>query len=160
MTFEKTERKTVYKTYYPKPEDISHEWVLVDANDQTLGRLVTQIAILLWGKHKPQFTPGVEVGDHVIVVNAERIRVTGNKLDDKMYYRTSGRPGGLKAINLRDLLAKHPERVIQKAVWGMLPHNRYGRKLMKKLRVYAGPDHPHAAQNPKPIEEVLPSSEE
>ncbi len=150
----------MYKTYYPKPDDINREWVLVDANDQTLGRLVTQIAALLLGKHKPEFTPGVEVGDHVIVVNARHIRVTGNKMEDKMYYRTSGRPGGLKSINLRDLLEKHPERVIEKAVWGMLPHNRYGRKLMKKLRVYAGPDHPHAAQNPKPIDEVLPSSEE
>jgi len=150
----------VYKTYYPKPDDINREWVLVDANGQTLGRLVTQIATLLLGKHKPEFTPGVEVGDHVIVVNARHIHVTGNKMEDKMYYRTSGRPGGLKSINLRGLLEKHPERVIEKAVWGMLPHNRYGRKLMKKLRVYAGPDHPHAAQNPKPIEEVLPSSEE
>ncbi len=150
----------MYKTYYPKPDDINREWVLVDANGQTLGRLVTQIATLLLGKHKPEFTPGVEVGDHVIVVNARHIHVTGNKMEDKMYYRTSGRPGGLKSINLRDLLAKHPERVIERAVWGMLPHNRYGRKLMKKLRVYAGPDHPHAAQNPKPVEEVLPSSEE
>ncbi len=150
----------MYKTYYPKPDDINREWVLVDANGQTLGRLVTQIATLLLGKHKPEFTPGVEVGDHVIVVNARHIHVTGNKMEDKMYYRTSGRPGGLKSINLRGLLEKHPERVIEKAVWGMLPHNRYGRKLMKKLRVYAGPDHPHAAQNPKPIEEVLPSSEE
>ncbi len=150
----------MYKTFYPKPDDITREWVLVDANDQTLGRLVTQIATVMLGKHKPEFTPGVDVGDYVIVVNAERIRVTGNKLEDKMYYRTSGRPGGLKSINLRGLLAKHPERVIEKAVWGMLPHNRHGRKLMKKLRVYAGPDHPHAAQNPKPIDEVLPSSEE
>lgn len=150
----------MYKTFYPKPEDISHEWVLVDANDQTLGRLVTQIATVMLGKHKPEFTPGVDVGDYVIVVNAKRIRVTGNKLDDKMYYRTSGRPGGLKSINLRELLEKNPERVIEKAVWGMVPHNRFGRKLMKKLRVYAGPDHPHEAQSPKPIEEVLPSSEE
>jgi len=150
----------VYKTFYPKPEDITSEWVLVDANDQTLGRLVTQIAAVMLGKHKPEFTPGVDIGDYVIVVNAKRIRVTGKKLDDKMYHRTSGRPGGLKSINLRDLLAKHPERVIEKAVWGMVPHNRYGRKLMKKLRVFAGPDHPHEAQNPKPIEEIFPSSEE
>ena len=151
----------MYKTFYPKPEDIKREWVLVDANDQSLGRLVTQIATVMLGKHKPEFTPGVDLGDYVVVVNAKRIRVTGNKLDDKMYYSNIGRrPGGLKSINLRDLLEKHPERVIEKAVWGMLPHNRYGRKLMKKLRVYAGPDHPHEAQNPKPIEEVLPSSEE
>jgi len=147
----------VYKSYYPKAEDITREWVLVDANDQTLGRLATQIAIVLLGKHKPGFTPGVEMGDYVIVINAKRIKVTGKKLDDKMYYRHSGYPGGLKAINLRDLLAKHPERVIQRAVWGMLPHNRMGRHLMRKLRVYAGPEHPHAAQNPKPIAEVLPT---
>jgi large subunit ribosomal protein L13 len=147
----------VYKTYYPKAEEITRDWVLVDANDQNLGRLATQIARVLLGKHKPDFTPGVEMGDYVIVVNAERITVTGKKLDDKMYYRHSRYPGGLKKINLRDQLAKHPERVIESAVWGMIPHNRMGRHLMRKLRVYAGPDHPHAAQEPKPIEEVLPS---
>ena len=144
------------KTYYPKAEDIQRDWVVVDANDQTLGRLATQISIVMLGKHKPGFTPGVEMGDYVIVVNAAHIKVTGNKMDDKMYHRHTGYPGGLKSINLRDLLAKYPERVIQKAVWGMLPHNRMGRHLMRKLRVYAGPDHPHGAQNPKPIEEVLP----
>lgn len=146
----------MYKTYYPKEKDIKREWVVVDANDQTLGRLATQIATLLLGKHKPGYTPGVEMGDMVIVVNAERIKVTGKKLDDKVYYRHSGYPGGLKAITLRDQLKKHPERVIQKAVWGMLPHNRMGRHLMRKLRVYAGPDHPHEAQKPRPVEEVLP----
>jgi len=146
----------VQKTYYPKAEDIQREWVLVDANDQTLGRLVTQISTVLLGKHKPSFTPGVEMGDYVVVVNATHIKVTGNKMDDKMYHHHTGYPGGLKSTNLRDLLAKHPERVIEKAVWGMLPHNRMGRSLMRKLRVYAGPDHPHQAQNPKPIEEVLP----
>ena len=144
------------KTYYPKAEDIQREWVLVDANDQTLGRLVTQISTVLLGKHKPSFTPGVEMGDYVVVVNATHIKVTGNKMDDKMYHHHTGYPGGLKSTNLRDLLAKHPERVIEKAVWGMLPHNRMGRSLMKKLRVYAGADHPHAAQEPRPIEEVLP----
>jgi len=146
----------VQKTYYPKAEDIQRDWVVVDANDQTLGRLATQISTLMLGKHKPGFTPGVEMGDYVIVVNAAHIKVTGNKLDDKMYHRHTGYPGGLKSINLRDLLAKNPEMVIEKAVWGMLPHNRMGRHLMRKLRVYAGPDHPHDAQNPKPIEEVLP----
>jgi large subunit ribosomal protein L13 len=146
----------VQKTYYPKAEDIQRDWVLVDANDQTLGRLVTQISTVLLGKHKPSFTPGVEMGDYVVVVNAAHIKVTGNKMDDKMYHHHTGYPGGLKSTNLRDLLAKHPERVIEKAVWGMLPHNRMGRSLMRKLRVYAGPDHPHMAQNPKPIEEVLP----
>ena len=148
------------KTYYPKNEEINRDWVLVDANDQTLGRLATQIATLLLGKHKPEFTPGVEVGDYVIVTNAERIRVTGNKMEDKIYYRVTRYPGGLKAINLRNQLAKHPERVIEKAVWGMLPHNRMGRSLMRKLRVYAGPDHPHDAQQPKQLEDVIPSIKE
>ncbi len=144
------------KTYYPKAEDIQRDWVVVDANDQTLGRLATQISTVMLGKHKPGFTPGVEMGDYVIVVNAAHITVTGNKMEDKMYHHHTGYPGGLKSINLRDLLAKHPERVIEKAVWGMLPHNRMGRHLMTKLRVYAGPDHPHSAQDPKPVEEVLP----
>ncbi len=144
------------KTYYPKAEDIQRDWVVVDANDQTLGRLATQISTVMLGKHKPGFTPGVEMGDYVIVVNASHIKVTGNKMDDKMYHHHTGYPGGLKSINLRDLLAKYPERVIEKAVWGMLPHNRMGRHLMRKLRVYAGPDHNHSAQDPKPIEEVLP----
>ena len=144
------------KTYYPKADEIQRDWVVVDANDQTLGRLATQISTVMLGKHKPGYTPGVEMGDYVIVVNASHIKVTGNKLDDKMYHRHTGYPGGLKSVNLRDLLAKNPERVIEKAVWGMLPHNRMGRSLMKKLRVYAGADHPHAAQEPKPIEEVLP----
>jgi len=145
----------VQKTYYPKAEDIQRDWVVVDANDQTLGRVATQISTVMLGKHKPGFTPGVEMGDYVIVVNAAHIKVTGNKMDDKMYHRHTGYPGGLRSINLRDLLATNPERVIESAVWGMLPHNRMGRHLMRKLRVYAGPDHPHDAQNPKPIEEVL-----
>jgi large subunit ribosomal protein L13 len=147
----------VYKTYYPKADEITRDWVLVDANDETLGRLATQIATLLLGKHKPGFTPGVEMGDYVIVVNAEKIKVTGKKMDDKMYFRHSGYPGGLKSINLRDQLAKHPERVIEKAVWGMIPHNRMGRQLMRKFRIFAGPDHTLSAQKPKSIEEVLPS---
>ncbi|NJN43436.1 MAG: 50S ribosomal protein L13 [Anaerolineae bacterium] len=137
------------KTYYPKPDEISQDWVLVDANDQTLGRLATQIATLLLGKHKPTFTPGVDVGDFVVVVNAKRISVTGNKMEDKIYYRHTGFPGGLKEVKLRDQLAKFPDRVIRSAVWGMVPHNRYGRKLMKKLKIYAGPEHPHEAQQPK-----------
>ncbi len=140
------------KTYVPKSGDITHEWKLVDANGKNLGRLATQIAIILLGKDKPTFTPGVDTGDYVIVVNAERITVTGNKLDDKYYYRHSGYPGGLKTINLRDQLAKYPDRVIRQAVWGMLPHNRYGRKLIKKLKIFAGPDHPHSAQHPKQVE--------
>lgn len=139
------------KTYYPKEGEISREWCLVDANGQNLGRLATKIASLLLGKHKPIYTPGVEAGDYVVVINAERIQVTGRKMEEKMYYRYSGYPGGLKAISLRDQLVKHPDRVIRHAVWGMLPHNRYGRKLIRKLKIYAGPVHPHAAQNPKPL---------
>jgi large subunit ribosomal protein L13 len=142
----------VQKTYIPKKGDISHEWYLVDANDQNLGRLATQISTVLLGKHKPNFTPGVDTGDYVVVVNAERIRVTGNKLDDKVYYHHTGYPGGIKAITLRRQLEKHPDRVIRSAVWGMLPHNKLGRKLLKKLKVYAGPDHPHSAQQPMSIE--------
>ncbi|MCK4899004.1 MAG: 50S ribosomal protein L13, partial [Anaerolineales bacterium] len=110
----------VEKTYYPKAGEITHEWYLVDANDQNLGRLATKISTVLLGKHKPTFTPGVDTGDFVVVVNAERVRVTGNKLDDKMYYRHTGYPGGLKSITLRQQLAKHPERVLRSAVWGML----------------------------------------
>ena len=140
------------KTYVPKPGDITHEWKLVDANGQNLGRLATQLAGMLLGKDKPTFTPGVDTGNFVVVVNAERITVTGNKMDDKIYYRHSGYPGGLKEINLRDQLKKHPDRVIKRAVWGMLPHNRYGRKIFKKLKVYAGPDHPHNAQHPMLVE--------
>lgn len=139
------------KTYYPKAGEVSREWYIVDANGQNLGRLASKIATVLMGKHKPQFTPGVDTGDFVVVVNCERITVTGNKLDDKMYYHHSGYPGGLKKINLRDQLAKHPERVIRSAVWGMVPHNKYGRKLMKKIKIYAGPDHPHGPQNPKAL---------
>lgn len=140
------------KTYYPKTGETTREWYIVDANGKNLGRLATKIATVLLGKHKPDFTPGVDTGDFVVVTNCERITVTGNKLDDKMYYRHSGYPGGLKEISLRNQLAKHPDRVISRAVWGMLPHNKHGRKLMKKLKVYAGADHPHAAQKPKPLE--------
>ncbi len=145
------ERKTVEKTYYPKANELKQDWVLVDANDQYLGRLATQIARLLLGKHKPNFTPGVAVGDFVVVVNAERIRVTGNKLTEKYYYHHSSYPGGLKAINLKQQLNKHPERVIRSAVWGMLPHNRLGRKIIKNLKIYAGNEHPHEAQKPRPV---------
>ena len=140
------------KTYVPKSGDVTHEWKLVDANGKNLGRFASQISTILLGKDKPTYTPGVDTGDYVIVVNAENIVVTGNKMDDKYYYRHSGYPGGLKKINLRDQLAKHPDRVIRQAVWGMLPHNRLGRKLIKKLKVYAGPDHPHQAQDPVQVE--------
>ncbi|MFL7891587.1 MAG: 50S ribosomal protein L13 [Anaerolineales bacterium] len=140
------------KTYVPKSGDITQDWKLVDANGKNLGRLATEISSILLGKDKPIFTPGVDTGDYVIVVNAERITVTGNKMEDKYYYRHSGYPGGLKKINLKDQLAKYPDRVIRQAVWGMLPHNRFGRKLLKKLKIYAGSDHPHQAQNPVQVE--------
>lgn len=139
------------KTYVPKAGEITQDWVLVDANDQTLGRLASTIASIILGKHKPNFTPGVDTGDFVVVINSERIRVTGNKLEDKYYYRHSGYPGGIKKTSLRQQLAKHPDRVIRAAVWGMLPHSKMGRTLIKKLKVYAGPEHPHTAQNPKPL---------
>jgi large subunit ribosomal protein L13 len=139
----------VQKSYYPKADEISQEWVLVDANDQFLGRIATKIASLLLGKHKPNFTPGVQTGDNVIVINASNIRVTGKKLEDKIYYHHTGYPSGIKAVSLRSQLEKHPERVIRAAVWGMLPHNKVGRQLIKNLRVYASGEHPHQAQNPK-----------
>ena len=139
------------KTYIPKAGEITHDWVLVDANDQNLGRLASEVARIILGKNKPNFTPGVDTGDFVVIINAERIRVTGNKLEDKIYYHHSGYPGGLKSISLRQQLEKHPERVLRAAVWGMLPHNKLGRQLIKKLKIYAGPNHPHAAQNPKPL---------
>ncbi len=137
------------KTYIPKASEISQDWLLFDANDQNLGRLATQIASVLLGKHKPEFTPGMETGDFVVVVNCERVQVTGNKLEEKFYYRHSNYPSGITATSLRDQLRRHPDRVLRSAVWGMLPHNKYGRKVIKNLKVYAGPDHPHEAQQPK-----------
>lgn len=137
------------KTYIPKAGDISHEWYLVDASGETLGRLAAAISRIILGKNKPNFTPGVDTGDFVVVINAERIRVTGNKLEDKTYNHHSGYPGGLKTVTLRQQLVSHPDRVIRAAVWGMLPHNKLGRELIKKLKIYAGPEHPHEAQNPK-----------
>ncbi len=142
----------MFKTYYPKPEDLESQWLLVDADGQTLGRLASRISAILLGKGKPTVTPGVDTGDFVIVVNASKIHVTGDRLDQKMYYRHSGYPGGLKVISLREQLKRAPEKVIRSAVWGMLPHNRYGRRLLKKMRVYSGPDHPHRPQKPVRIE--------
>lgn len=139
---------TLNKTYVTKLDDIDRKWFVIDAAGQSLGRLATKVASVLRGKHKPIFTPGLDTGDFVIVVNAEKVTVTGNKLTEKFYYRYSGYPGGMTAISLRDQLAKHPDRVIEHAVWGMLPHNRLGRAMLKKLKVYAGPDHPHQAQKP------------
>lgn len=140
------------KTYTPKPEDIQREWYVVDAKDKTLGRLASQIAVILRGKHKPIFSPHVDVGDFVVVINADKIRVTGRKLDEKMYYRHSGYPGGLTEITLRKQLATHPDRVIQSAVRGMLPKNKLGRAMIKKMKIYAGPNHPHEAQQPKVLD--------
>lgn len=137
------------QSYVPKPDEIRREWVVMDASDQVLGRLATEVARLLRGKHKPDFTPFLDTGDFVVVVNADRVRMTGNKIDDKKYYRHSGRPGSLKVETAKERMNKYPERVIQAAVWGMLPKNRLGRKLLRKLKVYSGPDHPHQAQQPK-----------
>ena len=145
------------KTFYPKTEDISRKWVLVDAKGKNLGRLSTIISKLIIGKHKPEFTPGVDVGDFVVVINAEQIVVTGKKMDDKYYYSVSGYQGGLKKITLRNQLEKRPEYVIEHAVKGMLPHTRLGRQLNKKLKVYAGTEHPHQAQKPVPVDELYPN---
>lgn len=140
------------RTYVTKPEDIQRNWYVVDASGQTLGRLASEIAQVVRGKHKPVYSPSIDVGDYVIVVNAERVHVTGHKLDQKIYYRHSGYPGGLKEVPLRRMLEEHPTRVITRAVKGMLPKSRLGRKMLKKLKVYAGPDHPHQAQQPEPLE--------
>ncbi len=140
------------KTYSTKPSEIERAWYLVDAENKTLGRLASEIAKILRGKNKPIYAPHLDTGDYVIVINAEKIHVTGRKLDQKIYYRHSGYPGGLKSITLREQLKKHPTRVIRSAVWGMLPHNRLGRAMMKKLKVYAGVSHPHQAQQPKSLE--------
>ena len=140
------------KTYSAKPGEVTREWYLVDAEGKTLGRLATQIADTLRGKRKPQYTPHVDTGDFVIVVNAEKIQVTGNKLDQKRYYRHSGYPGGLRSRTLREQLDRRPTEVLRVAVKGMLPKNRLARQQITKLKIYAGPDHPHEAQNPKPLE--------
>ncbi|NLJ73457.1 MAG: 50S ribosomal protein L13 [Firmicutes bacterium] len=140
------------KTYMAKPQEVERKWYVVDATDQTLGRLATQVASILKGKHKPTYTPHVDTGDHVIVINAEKVRLTGNKLQDKKYYRHSGYVGGIKETTAGEMLQRHPERVIRTAVWGMIPHNRLGRQMIKKLKVYAGNEHPHQAQMPELLE--------
>ncbi len=136
------------KTLSAKPNDVIHDWYVVDAADKTLGRLASEIAHRLRGKHKPEYTPHVDTGDYIVVVNAEKIRVTGNKTTDKMYHHHTGYPGGLKSMSFEKLIDKAPERVIQGAVKGMLPKNPLGRAMFKKLKVYAGAEHPHAAQQP------------
>lgn len=140
---------TTTKTYSARPGDVSRHWFVVDATDQVLGRLATRVASIIRGKHKPQFTPHLDVGDFVVVVNAEKVKLTGAKLDDKLYRRHTGYPGGLVEIPYRRLLATHPERAIERAVWGMLPKGRLGRQLRHKLKVYGGPHHPHASQKPE-----------
>jgi large subunit ribosomal protein L13 len=140
------------KTYVATPATRERNWLVVDATGQTLGRLATQIADALRGKRKPEYTPHCDTGDFVIVVNAEKISVTGNKRQEKRYYRHSGYPGGLRSRSLNDMLERQPEEVIRKAVKGMLPRNRLGRAQLGKLKVYAGPDHPHQAQKPEPME--------
>ncbi|SDQ83945.1 50S ribosomal protein L13 [Thermostaphylospora chromogena] len=140
------------RTYSPKPADVQRQWYVIDATDVVLGRLASQVATLLRGKHKPIFAPHVDTGDFVIVVNADKVVLTGNKLQQKRAYRHSGYPGGLRSIPYSELMEKRPARVIEKAVKGMLPKNSLGRKMAKKLKVYAGPDHPHQAQKPIPFE--------
>jgi large subunit ribosomal protein L13 len=142
------------KTYSAKPREIEQSWYLVDADGRTLGRLATEIAETLRGKGKPAYTPHVDTGDFVIVVNAEKIHVTGKKLEQKIYYRHSGYPGGLRERTLAEQLARRPEEVIRKAVKGMLPKNKLAAAQLRKLKVYAGPEHPHAAQNPAPLKET------
>jgi len=140
------------KTFHANPQTIRHDWFVVDAQDKTLGRLASEIARRLRGKHKAEYTPSVDTGDYIVVINAEKVAVTGNKLEDKMYHHHTGYIGNLKSMNLATLLERHPERVIEKAVKGMLPKNSLGRVMYKKLKVYAGAEHPHAAQQPQPLE--------
>ncbi len=140
------------KTYYAKPGEVEREWLLIDADGVVLGRLASEVAKILRGKNKPQFTSHVDTGDFVIVINADKVKVTGRKRTDKIYYHHTGHPGGLKSETFAEAMAKHPERVIEHAVKGMLPKNTLGRAQGMKLKVYAGPDHPHAAQHPRKIE--------
>ena len=140
------------KTYYAKPGEVQREWLLVDATDMTLGRLASAVAQILRGKNKPTYTPHVDTGDFVVVINCDKIKVTGAKVTDKVYYRYTNHPGGLRQETFQEAMAKHPERVIQHAVKGMLPKGTLGRQMLKKLKVYTGSEHPHQAQNPRKIE--------
>ena len=140
------------KTYSARKEDATQDWYLVDATDKTLGRLSTQIANRLRGKHKPEYTPHVDTGDYIVVVNAEKIRVSGNKAEGKIYHRYTGYPGGIKSINFERLLEKHPTRIIEQAVKGMMPRNKLSRAMLTKLKIYAGNEHPHTAQQPTPLD--------
>ena len=140
------------KTFSPTPSDVQRNWFVVDADGKTLGRLASKIARILRGKHKPTFSPHMDMGDHVVVINAEKIQVTGRKAEQKIYYRHTGYAGGIRATPYARMLEKHPERILKKAIWGMLPHNVLGRQVFKKLRVYAGPEHRHEAQKPQALE--------
>ena len=140
------------KTFSAKPKDVRREWFVIDATDKVLGRLATEVARRLRGKHKPEYTPHIDTGDHIVVVNADKIRVTGAKMEEKIYHRHTGYPGGIRSVVLKDLLAKQPERVVETAVRGMLPKNPLGRAMFRKLHVYAGANHKHEAQQPKPLE--------
>jgi large subunit ribosomal protein L13 len=139
------------KTYSPKPAELTHEWFIVDAQGQTLGRLATLVASTLLGKHKVRYSPHLDCGDNVVIINAAQIAVTGNKLEDKKYYRHSGYPGGIKETSLAELLERHPAAAVEKAVYGMLPKNRLSDDRLRRLKVYAGAEHPHAGQNPKTL---------
>ncbi|HSS68720.1 MAG TPA: 50S ribosomal protein L13 [Nocardioidaceae bacterium] len=140
------------RTYSPKPGDVTREWLVIDATDVVLGRLAVQTATLLRGKHKPTFAPHLDTGDFVVIINADKIALSGTKRETKMAYRHSGHPGGLSATPYGELLDKDPRKAVERAVWGMLPKNRLSRQLIKKLKVYSGPSHPHAAQRPQPFE--------
>jgi large subunit ribosomal protein L13 len=140
------------KTYLAKPEEVQRKWFVIDAEGKALGRLATQVATILRGKHKPTFTPNVDCGDHVIIINADKVRLTGNKAQDKLVHTHSMYPGGLKTAKYSDLLKTKPEYALTKTIWGMLPHNRLGRQMIKKLKVYRGGEHPHAAQLPETLE--------
>lgn len=141
------------KTYQATAQTVERKWYVVDAEGKTLGRLASQVASILRGKHKPIYTPHVDTGDHVIIINAEKIKLTGNKLQDKKYYRHSGYPGGIKSTTAGEILASgRPERVLKKAIWGMIPHNTLGRQMFRKLKVYAGNEHPHEAQQPEKLD--------
>ena len=140
------------KTYHAKPGDVQRAWFVVDAEGQTVGRLASRVAHVLRGKHKPQFTPSEDVGDNVIIINADKVVFTGNKLLQKIYYRSTTRPGSLRAVDARTMLEKHPDRVLEYAIQGMLPHNTLGRAQARKLHIYAGATHPHQAQNPQPLD--------
>ncbi|GAB2914736.1 50S ribosomal protein L13 [Nonomuraea fastidiosa] len=140
------------RTYSPKPADVQRQWYVIDATDVVLGRLASHVATLLRGKHKPIYAPHVDTGDFVIVINADKVALSGNKLEQKKAYRHSGYPGGLRSVTYGELMEKRPERAVEKAVKGMLPKNSLGRKMAKKLKVYAGPEHPHKAQQPVPFQ--------